>query len=82
MKATGIIREVDEAGRIVVPKEIRKKLFIENTDPVEFFVEDDKIIIKKFNNTCIFCGKSADLSDFKGKTVCLACINEISNLKD
>ena len=54
MKSTGIIRNIDELGRIVVPKEIRKKLGIENTDPVEIYVEDDKIILKKYLPACHF----------------------------
>ena len=77
MKSTGIIRNIDELGRIVVPKEIRKKLGIENTDPVEIYVEDDKIILKKYLPACHFCGNPEDVSDFKGKKICAECIKTI-----
>ena len=77
MKATGIVRNIDELGRVVVPKELRRKLGIANTDPVEIFVEEDKIIIKKYISVCHFCGSAEGLTEFKGKNVCAACINEL-----
>lgn len=77
MKATGIIRNIDELGRIVVPKEIRKKLGIENTDPVEIYVEDEKIILKKYQPSCHFCGSVDNLTEFKGKKICSACIKTL-----
>lgn len=80
MKSTGIIRNVDELGRIVVPKEIRKKLGIENTDPVEIYVEGDRIILTKYNSTCHFCGSSEAVSDFKAKKICAACIKSLKEL--
>lgn len=80
MKSTGIIRNVDELGRIVVPKEIRKKLGIENTDPVEIYVEGDRIILTKYNSTCHFCGSSEAVSDFKAKKICAACIQALKEL--
>ncbi len=80
MKSTGIIRNVDELGRIVVPKEIRKKLGIENTDPVEIYVEGDRIILTKYNSACHFCGSSEDVCDFKSKKICAACINSLKEL--
>ena len=78
MKSTGIVRNIDELGRIVVPKEMRDKLHIKNSDPVEFFTEGDKIIITKYHVSCIFCGGEGDLVDFKGKTICKKCLEEIS----
>lgn len=77
MKSTGIVRNIDELGRLVVPKEMRKKLGIANTDPVEFFVEEDRIIVKKYLPVCHFCGASEDVSEFKGKNICSACIEQI-----
>ena len=77
MKSTGIVRNVDELGRIVIPKEMRTKMNISNSDPIEIYVEDDKIILKKFENSCSFCGGSLDLATFKGKKICAACIAEI-----
>ena len=77
MKETGIVRNIDELGRLVVPKEMRKKLGIANTDPVEFFVEEDKIILKKYLPVCHFCGASEGIKEFKGKNICRECIAEI-----
>ena len=80
MKSTGIIRNIDELGRIVVPKEIRKKLGIENTDPVEIYVEGDKIILTKYAPSCHFCGNEEDTVDYKGKNICKNCISEIAKI--
>ena len=77
MKATGIVRNVDELGRIVIPKEMRKKMYISSNDPVEIFVEDDRIILTKYQHTCTFCGSSVDISDFKGKRICAECLKQI-----
>ena len=78
MKSTGIVRNIDELGRIVVPKEIRHRLGIANTDPVEIFVEDNKIILTKYTPVCHFCGSSEEIVSFKGKSICSTCINEIA----
>jgi transcriptional pleiotropic regulator of transition state genes len=77
MKSTGIVRKIDELGRIVVPAEIRKIFHIEVKDPVEIFTKDDMIILKKYENSCVFCGTSEDMKFFKDKNVCLKCINEL-----
>ena len=77
LKSTGIVRNVDELGRIVIPKEMRTKMNISSSDPIEIYVEDDRIILKKFENACSFCGSGLDLTAFKGKKVCAACIAEI-----
>ena len=55
MKATGIVRHIDELGRIVIPKEMRKKMEISSNDPVEIFVEGDRIILTKYHSSCTFC---------------------------
>ncbi len=78
MKATGIVRKIDALGRIVLPKELRDKMYIQESDPLEIFVEEDAIIIKKYASMCVFCGKQEDdLVMFSGRTVCPACIAEI-----
>lgn len=79
MKSTGIVRNIDELGRVVVPKELRKKLGIANTDPVEIYVEDDKIILKKYISVCHFCGATEGLTEYKGKNICADCIAELKN---
>lgn len=77
MKSTGIVRNIDELGRIVVPKELRKQLGIANTDPVEIYMEEDKIIIKKYLPVCHFCGKSGNIVSFREKNICVDCVAEI-----
>ena len=79
MKSTGIVRHIDELGRIVVPKEIRKKLGIANTDPVEIYVEEDKIILKKYLPVCHFCSGTDDIVEYMGKTICQECISRLSS---
>ncbi len=80
MKSTGIVRNVDELGRIVIPKEMRKKMDIANNDPVEIYVDGDKIILTKYQPSCVFCGSVVAISDFHGKKICKDCINIIKNL--
>lgn len=79
MKSTGIVRHIDELGRIVVPKELRKKLGIANTDPVEIYCEEDKIILKKYNPVCHFCGSTTNLVEYKEKNVCASCIDDLKS---
>ena len=74
MKSTGIVRKVDELGRIVLPIEMRRTLDIAERDSLEIYVEGDSIILKKYQPACIFCGSSKDLVSFKGKNVCPDCI--------
>lgn len=79
MKSTGIVRKLDKLGRVVIPIELRRTFDIKVNDPLEIFVDDDKIILKKFSPSCIFCGESKDIFDFKGKKVCLNCSEKIKN---
>ncbi|MBQ7699740.1 MAG: AbrB family transcriptional regulator [Clostridia bacterium] len=80
MKSTGIVRKVDEVGRIVLPIELRCILGIDNRDSVEIFTEDDKIILKKYQPACVFCGSTKNVSVFKNKQVCARCIKDLSKL--
>jgi transcriptional pleiotropic regulator of transition state genes len=77
MKSTGIVRHIDELGRIVVPKELRKRLGIAACDPVEISSEGDKIILTKYSPVCHFCGSTENISEFKEKNICAECIKEI-----
>ena len=72
------IRKIDEIGRIVIPNEIRNKLGIREKDPLEIYVEKDSIILKKYQDKCMLCGKKEDLIEFKNKIICKSCINEIN----
>lgn len=78
MKATGIIRKVDDLGRIVIPIELRRTLDIAERDDVEIFTENGRIILQKYEPTCVFCGSSQGLLNYKGKNVCQSCIRNMS----
>lgn len=80
MKATGIIRKVDELGRIVIPMELRNKLKIKEKDPLEIFVEGSSIILKKYEDTCIFCKSNKNLISYNDKLICSNCAKNILNL--
>ncbi len=77
MKSTGIVRKVDELGRIVLPIELRRTLDIGEKDVLEIYVEGSSIILKKYEPSCIFCGNDRNVADFKGKNVCPSCMKEI-----
>lgn len=79
MKSTGIIRKVDELGRVVIPKEIRDSLEILEKDPVEIYIDGCKVVIQKYNPTCCFCGNSNKLTTYKERLVCENCIKKITN---
>lgn len=78
MKSTGIVRRVDELGRVVIPIEMRNKFGIAVKDPIEIYVEGSNIVLKKFEQSCIFCGNTNDLSEYKGKLLCKECSEQIS----
>lgn len=80
MKSTGIVRRVDELGRIVLPIELRRTMEIAEKDMLEIFVEESSIILKKYVNTCIFCNRSEDIAVFHGKNVCPTCLRELREL--
>ena len=77
MKSTGVVRKVDELGRIVLPSEIRKILDINPKDAVEFFMDGDKIVIQKYQPSCIFCQTTDRVIFFKGKLICAECIEHL-----
>nr|WP_089759005.1 AbrB/MazE/SpoVT family DNA-binding domain-containing protein [Halarsenatibacter silvermanii] len=80
MKATGIVRKVDELGRIVLPKELRDTLNIDEKDPLEFYVEDDSIILEKYEPGCYLCGSVEDLIQYKDKDICEVCIADLGEM--
>lgn len=73
MKSTGIVRKVDELGRIVLPIELRRTLGIDEKDALEIYVDQEKIILKKYEPACVFCGNASDIQLFHGKNVCREC---------
>lgn len=82
MKSTGILRHVDELGRVVLPIELRRALEIEEKDLLEIFVDEDKIILRKYQPSCVFCGGETELSEYKGKKICAVCQREVADLDD
>lgn len=81
VKSTGIVRKVDELGRIVIPIELRRNLDIEERDSLEIYVEDDHIILKKYSPACAFCSNASGITVFKGKNICQNCVAELSGLQ-
>ncbi len=78
MKSTGITRQIDSAGRIVLPKDLRSKLDLrENKDYLEIFTQDDMIILKKYTSSCVFCDSVEDVIDYGSKKVCRRCAAEL-----
>lgn len=77
MKATGIVRKLDELGRVVIPVEIRRGLDLQEKDPLEIFVDGDQIILRKYQPDCVFCGDAA-VTTFKGKNLCQDCLDTIA----
>lgn len=78
MKSTGVVRRVDELGRIVLPIELRRTLDIAEKDALEIYVDGEQIILKKYAPACIFCGDAKDVINYKGKLICKCCIQELS----
>lgn len=82
MKSTGIVRKVDDLGRVVLPIELRRTLNIDIKDPIEIFMDEDSIILKKYQPGCIFCGSVGPMISFEGKHICTDCIKKINeNIK-
>ncbi|MBU4532964.1 MAG: AbrB/MazE/SpoVT family DNA-binding domain-containing protein [Eubacteriales bacterium] len=73
MKSTGIVRKVDELGRVVIPIELRRTLGIEEKDALEIYVDAEKIILRKYEPACVFCGNAGDVQHYRGKLVCREC---------
>lgn len=80
MKATGIVRKVDELGRIVLPIEMRRTLDIAEKDALEIYVDNESIVLRKYQAACIFCGKAKDITELNGKYICRGCIEKLKAL--
>ena len=81
MKSTGIVRKVDELGRIVIPMELRNKLKIGEKDPIEIYVDGSSVILKKLEESCIFCNSKKDIIKYKNRPICSKCMNSIKNIE-
>lgn len=81
MKSTGIVRRIDDLGRVVIPKEQRRTLGVENGDPLEFFVNGEQIILRKYRSGCFICGnQDAPMHLFHGKEICIDCVRKAADL--
>lgn len=81
MKATGIVRKVDDLGRVCLPIELRRTLDVAEKDPIEMFVDGETIILKKYEPACVFCGNAKDVIVYKGKNICPECMKELKGAK-
>lgn len=77
MKSTGIVRKVDELGRLVLPVELRRVLDISNKDPIEIFVDEYAITLRKYEPACVFCGSANGMTVLHGKNVCDTCAKDL-----
>ncbi len=80
MKATGIVRQLDQLGRIVIPKELRTTFDLNEKDPIEIYVEGNDIILRKYQPACIFCNEATDIVQYQGKNVCRSCLEKLKAL--
>ena len=81
MKSTGIVRKIDDLGRMVIPIELRKTMDINKKDPMEIFVDGDKIVLTKYEPACIFCGNADDTIEFEDKVICKDCQEELQGIE-
>lgn len=77
MKSTGIVRKIDDLGRMVIPIELRKTLNISKKDPMEIFVDGNKIILQKYEPGCEICGSMENIIQHEGHEICTDCINTL-----
>ena len=80
MKSTGVVRRIDELGRITLPMELRRNFDLAEKDALEIYVESDKIILKKYEPSCVFCGEAKDVINYKGKIICRKCLDEMKEV--
>ena len=80
MKSTGIVRKVDELGRVAIPIELRRTLRIEEKDALEIYVDGERIILKKYEPACIFCGNADNVRNFKEKNICQDCLDAMKEV--
>ncbi|MBR3972058.1 MAG: AbrB family transcriptional regulator [Ruminococcus sp.] len=77
MKAAGYLVRVDNLGRIVIPVRIRRSMELESDTCLELFTEEDRIVMQKYQDTCVFCGKDEDLLEYKDKHICADCLKAL-----
>ncbi len=80
MKSTGVVRKIDELGRIVIPKSVREILDIPNESPLEIFIDEDRIVLQKYQPSCIFCESVDNILFFNKKRVCEDCLKKLKEM--
>lgn len=81
MKSTGIVRTIDSVGRFVIPMELRRTMnIVDSEDALEVFVEDDKIILRKYSPSCIFCKALEDIVELDGQKICKSCVEKLHTM--
>ncbi|MDI4644692.1 MULTISPECIES: AbrB/MazE/SpoVT family DNA-binding domain-containing protein [Cohnella] len=80
MKPAGVVRKVDQLGRIVLPKSLRKRYQMNEGDPVEILVQGDHIILERYRPRCVFCSSMENVTEYKERHVCGACLKEMNTL--
>jgi transcriptional pleiotropic regulator of transition state genes len=81
LKPIGVVRKVDQLGRIVLPKSLRRRYEMNEGDPVEILVQGDHIILEKYRPRCIFCSADKQVGEFKGRHICIHCLEELQKLE-
>ena len=79
MKSTGFVKKIDNLGRILIPKELRSSLEIEDKDALEIFVDGDRIVLQKYQPACIFCNSADDIVFFEGRRICASCLSKLKS---
>ena len=77
MKSTGVVRQLDNLGRVVLPIELRRTMGIGVKDLLEVFVDGEDIILRKYQPACLFCGSQEDVVEYRGKNICRACLEQL-----
>ena len=80
MHYTGMVRDIDNVGRVVIPKEIRDILHIQKKDPLEILVKDDMIVLRKYEPACLFCGNGEDVVSYMDRKICKECLKKLGEL--
>ncbi|EPB8155449.1 AbrB/MazE/SpoVT family DNA-binding domain-containing protein [Clostridium perfringens] len=80
LKSTGVVRKLDQLGRIVLPKELRRTLDIAEKDALEIYVDGEQIILKKYEPACVFCGDAREVVNYRGKNICKKCLEEMKSI--
>ncbi|MDF2720745.1 MAG: hypothetical protein K0Q59_420 [Paenibacillus sp.] len=80
MRPAGVVRRVDQLGRIVLPKSLRKRYRMNEGDPIEILVAGDQILLERYRPKCVICGEMNGITAYKDKHVCTNCMREMSEL--